>query len=311
MTETRLTDASPEFAIALAESDSPWVTRTRWAEAIEQTRRFGRALRDPGVTVPGGILVFIVLACFAGPALFNIPGPNVGSLTGGLEPFGSNGHILGTDNLGNDMLSRLMFGGRVSLEVGFFTTLIGVAIGTTIGMIAGYLGGVVDGLVMRALDVMLAFPGIILALAIVTWLGPSQENVIFALSFFSVPAYARLARSQTLNVGHRDFVTAARISGARWPKVVRQHVFRNVLPTLLTVGMLTIGTVMLAEAALSYLGLGIKPPQPSWGNLITTGQAYMSTRPSLLLEPAICIFLTVLNLNLLGDGLRRRFALDR
>lgn len=294
-----------------AHAQPEWYELPRRHTVAVRLRTLRSAFGDPAVSVPVGILAFIVLACFVAPELLHIPGPNAGVLGQSLVPFGNSNHIFGTDNLGNDMVSRLMFGGRISLEVGIITTFLGVSIGTAIGMLAGYLGSIIDALVMRALDVMLAFPGIILALAIVTWLGASEINVIFALSFFAIPYYARLSRGQTLGTKHRDYVTAARISGAGVGRVIRQHVLRNVLPTLLTVSMLTVGTVMLAEAGLSYLGLGIRPPEPSWGNLITTGQSYMTTAPNLLLEPAICIFLTVLNLNLLGDGLRRRFALDR
>ena len=288
-----------------------WSELPRRQTVYARLHTFVGAFRDFGVSIPAAILLFVTSACFIGPALFHVQGPNAGLIQDSLIPFGSAKHFFGTDNIGNDMVSRILFGGRISLEVGLATTTIGVSIGTLIGMLAGYVGGILDVLVMRALDVMLAFPGIILALAIVTWLGASEVNVIFALSFFAIPYYARLSRGQTLSTKHRDYVTAARISGAGVARVIRQHVFRNVLPTLLTVSMLTIGTVMLAEAGLSYLGLGIRPPEPSWGNLITTGQSYMTTRPGLLLEPAACIFLTVLNLNLLGDGLRRRFALAR
>lgn len=292
-------------------SSVEWSELPRRHTVYARLHTFTASFRDFGVSIPGAILVVIALACFIGPALLHVQGPNAGLIQNPLVPFGSAKHLLGTDNIGNDMVSRLMFGGRISLEVGLATTTLGVSIGTLIGMLAGYIGGLFDALIMRALDVMLAFPGIILALAIVTWLGASEVNVIFALSFFAIPYYARLSRGQTLNTKHRDYVTAARISGAGVARVIRQHVFRNVLPTLLTVSMLTIGTVMLAEAGLSYLGLGIRPPEPSWGNLITTGQTYMTTQPGLLLEPAACIFLTVLNLNLLGDGLRRRVALAR
>ena len=263
-----------------------------------------RYLRAPEVSIPAAAILLIALFCFAGPWIFGLPGPNAGSLTQIMQPLGSPGHLFGTDADGNDLLSRVLYGGRVSLEVGTGTTTIGLLLGSTIGMIAGYVRGLVDSVIMRCLDVLLAFPGIILALAIATYLGPSERNVIFALSFFTVPAYARLSRATVLRLRTRDFVRASRSMGASARHVIYRHLAPNLVPALLTYAFLQVGISMLAEAALSYLGVGIRLPQPSWGNLISAGQTYLNNRPDMVLIPAAMLFLTVLSYNMLANGLR-------
>jgi peptide/nickel transport system permease protein len=246
------------------------------------------------IWIPAIILAFMVAACFIGPLIFHVPNPN-----GGLEsqsllaPF-SRGHILGTDDLGNDILSRCLYGGRVSIEVGL----------GAVGL--GLVRGVTDSLIMRFLDMFLAFPALVLALAVASYLGPNERDVIFAIGFFTVPAYARLARAATLRLGDQGFIAGAKMIGQRGRKVITHHVLPNVLPNLMTFGLLTIAIAIVVEATLDYLGAGVRPPQPSWGSLIATGQQYLSLAPWIALAPSCFLFVTVTALNLLGDALRAR-----
>ena len=276
-----------------------------------KVKRIARAFRDPAVAIPAALLVSIVLICFLGPLIGRLPNPNIEDLLhSNLRP-GSSGHLLGTNSLGDDMLSRLLHGGQVSIVVGLGATAIGMCIGTVLGMTAGFYGGVIEATISRLFDTLLAFPGLILALAIANFLGPSESHTILAISFFGISSYGRLSRSQTLGVRHRDFVTAARANGAPSRRIIFGHLLPNIIPPLLAYSMITIGVAMLIEAALSYLGLGITPPQPSWGNLIASGQVQLTTAPYLVIEPCLALFLTVLSLNVLADSLRLRLALDR
>jgi len=274
-------------------------------------QRFVRAFRDPSVLVPAVILFLVVFFCFAGPPIFGLPNPNQGNFKDDLLPVGSPGHLLGTNQFGNDMLSRLLHGGQVSLFVGIGSTAIGFAIGVILGTLAGFYGGVVDAMLMRIFDVLFAFPGLILALGIAAFLGPSVVHTIWAISFFSLAAFGRLARGQTVRVRNHDYVVAARSSGASAPSIVFGHIIPNVMPPLLAFAMFGIGAAMVAEAGLSFLGLGIRIPQPSWGNLISSAQSYLRNDPMLLVCPAVMLFLTVLAINLLADSLRHRLRLDR
>jgi peptide/nickel transport system permease protein len=298
-------------ALSLEPRDEQWVVQPPRGLWKAKVYKFVRTFRDPAVAIPGAVLFLIVVLCFFGPAIFNLPSPNVGLFTQLFEPLGSKGHLLGTNNLGNDTLSRLLHGGQVSIVVGLGATAIGFVIGTILGMTAGFFGGVVEASVMRIIDTLLAFPGLILALAIADYLGPSERSTILAISIFGVSIYARLARSQTLGVRHRDFVTATKANGAKPRKIIFGHILPNVLPPLLAYAMITIGIAMLVEAGLSYLGLGIRPPQPSWGNMIANGEPTMGQDPALVIIPSAALLLTVMSLNLLADAIRRRLAFDR
>jgi len=298
-------------ALTLEPRDELWVVEPPRGQWRTKVRRFARTFRDPAVAIPAVVLVIIVGSCFLGPTIGRLPSPNVGLFTQLFLPIGSAGHILGTNALGNDTLSRLLHGGQVSIVVGIGATAIGFFIGTILGMTAGFFGGFIEATVMRLIDTLLAFPGLILALAIADYLGPSEHSTIFAISFFGISIYARLSRSQTLGVRHRDFVTAARSNGAPSRKIIFGHILPNVLPPLLAYAMITIGVAMLVEAGLSYLGLGIRPPQPSWGNMIANGEPTMAKYPTLVVLPSLFLLVTVMSLNLLADALRRRLAYDR
>lgn len=262
---------------------------------------------DPEIVIPAGVLALLVGACFLWPLVYPVPPPTGGSvLSAGLPPF-SPGHLLGTDPVGNDIFSRILYGGRVSFEVGTAVNLIGLAIGGGLGGFAGYLGGVADAVTMRVLDVLIAFPSLVLAVAMAEALGPSELHVIWALSFFSVPAYARIARAATLRLRGQDFMLAARLSGTRTSRMLLSHVAPNIMPQLVTFALLGTGIAITFEGALSFLGLGIPAPGPSWGNMIALGQATLTAQPELTLIPSAFLFATVLCLNALGDGLRVRW----
>jgi peptide/nickel transport system permease protein len=270
-------------------------------------RARGRA-RHLRIWLPAGFLVLLAAACFLWPLVYPVPKPTGGSiLSSGLPPL-SPGHIFGTDPVGNDIFSRILHGGQVSFEVGFGVTAIGLAIGGLLGMAAGYWGGAADAVIMRLLDILIAFPALVLALAIAEGLGPSELHVIWALSFFSVPAFGRVARGATIALRDRTFMLAARLSGTRGPRVILRHVIPNIAPQLLTFSLLGVGVAMILEGALSFLGLGVPLPEPSWGSMIAYGQQTISASPDLVLIPSAFLFATVVSLNVLGDALRERWA---
>ncbi len=215
----------------------------------------------------------------------------------------SRGHLLGLDELGRDILSRLVHGARVSIGVGLTVVLLAGALGTLIGSVSGYLGGRVDALLMRIADVFMAFPGILLAIALVAVLGPALRHVVMALVVIGWVGYARLVRAQVLQVREQEFVTAARSVGTRAVAILIKHVMPNVLPMLLVQASLGMAGAILAEAGLSFLGLGIQPPTPSWGAMINAGRGHLLDAPHLALSPGIAILITVMGLNFLGDGL--------
>ena len=266
---------------------------------------WGRSLR---LWLPAGFLILLAAACFIWPQIYPVPKPVGGSvLDAGLPPL-SPGHVFGTDPVGNDVLSRILYGGQISFEVGLAVTAIGLAVGGLLGMAAGYWGGAVDTVISRVLDVLIAFPALVLALAIAEGLGPSELHVIWALAFFSIPATGRIARSATLALRGQTFMLAARLSGTRGWRVILRHVIPNITPQLMTFSLLGIGVVIILEGALSFLGLGIPLPEPSWGSMIAQGQQTLSASPDLVLIPSAFLFATVVSLNLVGDALRERWG---
>jgi peptide/nickel transport system permease protein len=270
-----------------------------------------RRRRVPGnldIWIPGGVLALMTLACYLGPAMAGLPDPLASELRDANLPLFSPDHLLGTDTIGRDVLSRILHGGRLSLEVAVLTNVIGLVLGGALGVVAGFRRGRFDSITMRLLDVLLAFPGLVLSIVIASYLGPSKKNVIFAISFFSIPAFARLARAATLRLREQVYVTAAGLSGQRDGTIITRHVVPNVAPQLLTYSLLHVGIVIVIESALSFLGVGVPPPAPSWGNMISTGQVYLATDPALVLVPSAFLFVTVVAVNVLGDALRSRWA---
>jgi len=217
-------------------------------------------------------------------------------------------HLLGTDDLGRDVLSRIIYGSRVSLQVGIIAVGIAVSIGVTLGLVSGYVGGIGDDVIMRFVDAVQAFPGLILALGITAALGPSIGNAMIAIGFVSTPVIARLTRGQTLSVREREYVTAARVIGSSPVAIMARHIWPNVTAPIIVQATLMVATAIVTEAALSFLGVGVRPPTPSWGAMLRTGSQYLEVAPWIAFAPGIAIFLTVLAFNFVGDGLRR--ALD-
>ena len=212
-------------------------------------------------------------------------------------------HLLGLDDLGRDVWARIVWGARVSLRVGFSVVIIASLVGVTLGAISGYFGGTIDVIVMRLCDILLAFPGILLAIDMVAVLGPSLNNVIIALATIGWVGYARLVRGQVLKVREMEYVTAAKALGAKSPRVIIRHVLPNVINPVIVMATLGLAGAILSEAALSFLGLGVQPPTPSWGAMLTAGRRYLGLANHLAIFPGAAIMLAVMGLNFLGDGL--------
>ena len=213
-------------------------------------------------------------------------------------------HPFGLDELGRDILARVLAGARISLLVGITVVGVSATLGTILGGIAGYFGGLVDDLVSRLVDILLAFPGLLLAIALVAVLGPSLGNVLLALTIIGWVGYARLVRGQVLRTRELDYVQAARALGASTSRILIRHVIPSALPSVVVQASLGMGAAVIGEAALSFLGLGVQPPTPSWGTMLNGGRAHLLDAPHLTLFPGLAIALLVLGFNFLGDGLR-------
>ncbi len=281
------------------------------APAAFESYRWRPRAGSLGVWIPGLVVLALLFACFLWPLIYKIPSPVRGSILESNLPIGSPGHILGTDTVGDDIMSRILYGGRVSFEVAAAVQAIGLVLGGLVGIFAGFVGGVREAFVMRILDVLIAFPAIVLVLAIVDGLGASELHVIWGLCVFSVPAFARVSRAATLRLREQTFVLAAGLSGSKRTRIIFKHVVPNVLPQLITFALLGSGVVIILEATLSFFGYGIPLPGPSWGNMIAQGAALMSVYPRLVLVPSAFLFVTVVALNSLGDGLRARWGVER
>ncbi|MBS3784091.1 MAG: ABC transporter permease [Anaerolineae bacterium] len=213
-------------------------------------------------------------------------------------------HPLGADNLGRDTLTRIIYGARVSLQVGIIAVSIAATVGTLLGLVAGYAGRIVDEIIMRVLDVLFAFPAILLAIAILAALGRGIANAMVAIGVVYIPIFARIARGAVLSVRNEDFVEAARAVGANDFRILFRHIFPNTLAPLIVETTLSLAFAILAEAALSFFGLGTQPPDPSWGRMLSEGRAYFRQSFWMGLFPGLAIMLTVMGFNFLGDGLR-------
>jgi peptide/nickel transport system permease protein len=250
------------------------------------------------------IVIVAVLAAVAGPVLSPYD-PASQELSRRLER-PSLAHPFGLDELGRDILSRLLSGARISLLVGIAVVSVSSVLGMLLGSIAGYFGGVVDDVISRLVDVLMAFPGILLAIALVAVLGPSLTNVVIALSVIGWVGYARLVRSQALRAREFEFVQAARALGAGVPRIVVRHVLPTALPSVVVQATIGMAGAIIAEAALSFLGLGVQPPTPSWGTMLDAGRSHLFDAPHLTIFPGLAIAILVLGFNFLGDGLRDR-----
>ena len=258
----------------------------------------GRSVVVFGLVV---ILIMVIMAIFA-PwiAPYNPFKENLDETL--LQP--SPQHLLGTDSLGRDTFSRIVYGSRNSLMVGIVALGIAASIGMTVGLLAGYFGGWVDNVLMRFIDALMCFPMILLALVIAILLGNGLKNVMIALGVAMVPGYARLMYAQVISIKENDYILAIRSTGATHFRTLIRHVLPNCLPPLIVLVTIQIGAAILAEAGLSYLGVGIQPPNAAWGTMVSDGQSYLLTNPLLSIAPGIAIMLVVFSFNMIGDGLR-------
>ncbi len=259
--------------------------------------------RNPRILI-GGVLVVVLLGVALFAPLVAPYDPIAQDIAHNLEPPGPD-HWLGTDDLGRDVLSRVIWGSRISLSVGVISVSIGFLVGVSVGLVAGYLGGLVDLVAMRAIDALLAFPALLLAISITAALGPQIQNAMIAIGVVAIPAYTRLTRGQVLSVREREYITAARTIGVPTLRLVLRHIFPNVSNALVVQATLATAFAILAEAALSFLGLGTQVPTPSWGLDINYSQRYlMNLKWWMSAGPGLAIFTAVFAFNFLGDALR-------
>jgi peptide/nickel transport system permease protein len=262
-----------------------------------------RLLRDPVAVGAGLVVLVLILLAILGPWI--VPAdPYKTSMLGRLKPIASPGYPLGSDELGRDLLSRLIVGARLSLFMGLTPVLCAFILGTTLGLIAGYVGGWVNSMIMRTVDVLYAFPSVLLAIALSGALGAGVFNALLSLTIVFTPPIARVAESVTAQVRHRDYVDAARASGAGAFSIIRVHVLGNVLGPIFVYATSLIAVSMILASGLSFLGLGVKPPEPEWGLMLNTLRTAIYTQPWIAALPGVMIFITSIAFNLLSDSLR-------
>ena len=280
--------------------------RLALAPAMERTRApraFIRQLTTNRLAFVG-LLIIVLLTLAALLAPWIAPrDPYQQISTEAMQP-PSWSHLFGTDNVGRDSLSRVIYGARVSLFVGVTSMIVAAAIGIPLGMTAGYFGGVLDTVTMRAIDALLAFPALLLAIFIVAVLGPSQSNAIVAIGIIYIPSFARLTRANVLSLREKEFVEAARCLGASDRRIMQHSILPNCASSLIVQFTLGVGYAMLIEAGLSFLGLGVQPPTPAWGQMVGLARNFITIAPWLITYPGLAIFIAVLAFNFLGDGLR-------
>ena len=284
-----------------------------WLEALKNLFRNRSAIA--GMIIIGLLVLIAILAPAIAPydpiqSMIGQPGHS-GRLPGKIPCIHLLGcaleepeHVMGLDLNARDMFSRIIFGSRTSLFVGFSSVSFSIVIGALLGMTAGYAGGWADTIIMRLMDVLLAFPSLLLAIAIVTVLGPGLQNALLAIAIVSIPVYARLARASVLSVKEMEYITAERALGGNAVRILFTHIMPNAITPLIVQGTLGIGSAVLEAAALSFLGLGAQPPTPEWGAILSEGRNYVFTAPHLVFFPGLAIMVTVLGFNLLGDGMR-------
>lgn len=262
-----------------------------------------RARRNPLIWVGGAIVLCVIMMAILASVLAPID-PVTQNLPKRLTPPGVEGYRLGSDAFGRDIWSRLVYGSRISLQVGLIAAGIGVSFGVVLGLASGYFGSWTDMVTGRVMDVIMAFPSILLALAIVAAIGPSLRNAIIAIGITSIPKFYRVVRGSVIQVREWDYVHAAKALGARDRWIILKHILPNIMSPIIVVTSLNIATAILVEASLSFLGLGVAPPTPTWGSMITDGKQYIDLAPWISIYSGMAIMLAVLGFNLLGDGLR-------
>jgi peptide/nickel transport system permease protein len=285
--------------VSLTQSDVEEPSPTGRSLARDAWRRL---LRSKSALIGGTLLLVVVLCALLAPLISPYDPIKTNQRTSLEAP--NLAHPMGTDRFGRDVLARVIWAGRLSLPVGFVSVVIGAVLGVALGLIAGYYGGQLDAVIMRFVDLLLAFPGILLALAIVAVLGPSLLNLMIAVGISSIPDYVRITRGTVLSVKEREFVLAARTVGSRSGAIILRHILPNVLAPLIVLGTLGMAAAIITGSALSFLGLGIRPPTPEWGNMLSEGREFLQHAWWVAFFPGLAIMVTVLAINLLGDGLR-------
>jgi peptide/nickel transport system permease protein len=272
---------------------------TPWTSVSSFVRRLGR---NRAAVVGAVILLLVVLIALFAPLVAPYP-PNEQRFENYLLPPSSE-HLFGTDEQGRDMFSRVVYGGRVSLRIGLVAVSIAAACGLVLGLVAGYYGRATDALIMRGMDIMLAFPEILLALAVVAILGPALTTVMIAVGIASIPHYTRVVRAAVLAARETEYIEAARVIGCPTPRIIMRHLLPNTLPPVLVMATTGTAAAIITGAALSFLGLGVQPPTPEWGSMLSGGREYLRHAAWLTTFPGLAIVVTVIAINLVGDGLR-------
>ncbi|MEH7124052.1 ABC transporter permease [Bacillus sp. JJ1532] len=287
----------------LVSSTNPSLRSIRKASKQERWRQVIFSITSNRAALFGGIIIifYLIMTLFA-PFLAPYD-PYVIQLENKLQPPNIE-HWMGTDDKGRDILSRILYGSRLSMGVGISSVLFGAIFGITLGLLAGYYGKWVDNIICRVLDVMLAFPGILLALAIISALGPSLINVTIAVGVFSIPLFARIVRGSTMEVKKLEYIEAIRVLGANDAIIIFRHILPNILSPIIVQGTLRLATAILSAAGLSFLGLGAQPPSPEWGTMLSSGRDFLFSAPYMAIFPGLVISILVLGFNLFGDGLR-------
>lgn len=299
---TRTAKPGPAPSQLLASTLHPNIIRYEPGNLQRAQDILGSLLRVRGAVLGLGVLIVLVVLAL-GADVIAPRDPNLQTYVDVLQP-PSMTYPFGTDDLGRDVLSRIIHGSRVSLEVGLISIGLSLVLGVPVGVIAGYIGGRVDDVLMRIMDAIFAFPALVLALAITAALGMGIGNAMIAIGLVQVPVFARLVRGQVLSIRERDYVAAARLLGATPARIMRDHIWPNVTAPVIVQSSLGVTTAIITEASLSFLGVGVRPPTPSWGSMLSQGYQYLETAPWLAAASGATIFVTVLGLNFFGDGLR-------
>ena len=255
------------------------------------------------MAVAGAIIIIIMIICALGASLIAPYPYDEQNLIASLSP-PSKTYLLGTDEFGRDILSRLIYGTQISLQVGLIAVGIGMFVGGILGAVSGFYGGVLDNLLMRCMDILLSIPYILLAIAVAASLGPGLFNLMIAIGISSVPRYARIVRGSVLAIRHLEFIEASRAVGSSDRRIIFKHVIPNCMAPVIVQATLGVASAIISTAALSFIGLGIQPPTPEWGSMLSSGRNYIRNFPHLTLFPGLAIMFTILALNFIGDGLR-------
>jgi peptide/nickel transport system permease protein len=273
--------------------------------AKSKSREIWRRIRKNKAAMVGLAIIaaFVLVAAFADQIADYDKSAIAQNISARLKPPSAE-HWFGTDAYGRDVFARIVFGARTSLYIGLVTTLASILVATLFGAVAGYFGGAVDGIIMRCMDTIMAIPPVLLALAIVASLGPGLTNMVIAMTVSNVPGLTRIIRSVILSVVHQDFIEAAKACGTRSPRIILRHVVPNSMGPIIVQATMSVSSMIINAAALSFLGMGVQPPRPEWGAMLAESNDYMTTSPYLVIIPGLAILFAALSINLFGDGLR-------